>query len=1607
MTNSSNPNNQPEPRPKPRLLLLLLSRTGIALGLILLALVAGGTWWLWTLIRQELGPLVQKNLSQTLQRPVQLGQVERFSLTGLRFGQTSVPATPTDPDHASVKAIDVAFNPLQVLFTRTLKLDVTLIGADAYIEQDKQGLWVRIPPQTQQKPGPIQINPNTIRVKNTKAVLVAYPKPGNRRVPFAIAQINGIGHLLNQNQQLFNYELGGQPVNGGSFEIQGESRLKTNQSNLKLQGQNLWVADLSRLIKLPLEVLSGRADGNLTVQVDPKRPQPFVFGTAGLKAVTAKLDRLPQPFINTQGTLRFQKTQVGLENVSTNFGKIPLLANGTLDTQGDFNINARVPAVSVANLQDTVKVNPPVPATGEFAADLAVRGPILNPIVLGTFANIKPIRIDRVDFSAIRSQFAFSTATASITVKGFQAIPAAGGQITGAGTIGLLPKSRVGLNVVAQNLPGDAIARLYGVSPQIKIGTVEANTQVSGMVGNLQTAVNWQAPQATYPASGTLKIITAGKDTLLLRDTVLNVAGGTVRVGGQLASGRWQAGGSAAGIQLERIAQVPPALQAPLSGTFNLSGTTASFKPGAFSIQGAASLNVAGGAVTASKIQLTGDQGQVLGTVTGVQLGGILPQLSPQVQGRLDGKFNLSSSLSAFKLENIRGTAQGSLNVGGGKVTASNVQLSGGRWQVLGTAGGIQLGQILPQLTPQLQATLRDGRFNLSGSLVAIKPETVQGNLSGSLQVAGGTVTATKFQLLSGRWQGSFAANGVELGPLAQEALLSRFGKGGFIPGVRGSLSGNVNASGSLANLNLAAIQASGQLRLLDLAAGGLNFDPVISGSVNLAPGQGANLQLAGAQERISLVLSPTYRPVSFLFQLASATATGRTQGNTLLVRSDNFPISIFKAIAPLPAVLAAQPFSGTLDANLAINLNTYAVDGNLAIAKPVLASFVGDQFTAQFRYANGVGTLTRGELTQGQGVYAISGVVTPSPNDTQFQGQVKIAQAQIQNILTAVQSLDLQNTGGSQVTAYGSAADVTTVPVGLPQASLLTQLRRFSEIEALLQQQRSQQQASPLSSLAELKGTFGGEISLKGSLKTGVAAKFALGGQNWQWKNYKFNQLIAQGSFENGVLTLIPVRIEFGQALLAFSGQLGTKQQSGQLRVRNFPVDVLNNFVQLPVAFTGQLNTTATVAGSLQNPRAAGDLQLINGTLNQKPINSAQASFSYDNARLNLGSKVVVAGSNEPIQITGSVPYALPFAAVKPDSDQITLDVNVQNQGLGVLNLLTNQVAWQGGQGRVQLQVRGTIKQPLATGTATVNNATISAQALPGEPLTQVTGLARFNRDRIQVERIQGNFSRGNVQAKGVIPIFANLKPNDPDQANPLTVNLNQLVLNLKDRYQGGASGNVVITGAAFSPIIGGDLRLANGKVLLTQQVAAAAKAALSGGATPASGAAQQQKLGKDSSLTPSPPPPLTPSSPVVAFNNLQVTLGKGIAVILPPILNFQVAGGLIVNGSLNNPRPQGNIRLTGGDVNLFTTQFTLARGYKRQTVTFLPKQALDPNLHLRLVAVVPEVTQSPNQVPNSPFNVSSGSGQSISSRATDFGSLQTVRVQAQITGPAQPTFR
>ncbi len=72
------------------------------------------------------------------------------------------------------------------------------------------------------------------------------------------------------------------------------------------------------------------------------------------------------------------------------------------------------------------------------------------------------------------------------------------------------------------------------------------------------------------------------------------------------------------------------------------------------------------------------------------------------------------------------------------------------------------------------------------------------------------------------------------------------------------------------------------------------------------------------------------------------------------------------------------------------------------------------------------------------------------------------------------------------------------------------------------------------------------------------------------------------------------------------------------------------------------------------------------------------------------------------------------------------------------------------------------------------------------------------------------------------------------------------------------------------------------------------------------------------------------------VSFANLRLELGDRIRVTRPPILNFVATGNLIINGTLDAPLPNGVITLKSGQVNLFTTQFNLERGYPKPPSLF-----------------------------------------------------------------------
>ncbi|MBD2411423.1 translocation/assembly module TamB domain-containing protein [Nostoc calcicola FACHB-3891] len=1700
MTRSPNPGNDREPR-NPRLNLLLLKRSSLVVGIILLGGIAACVWWARNYVYKDLAPLVQQNLEQLLGRPIKLGRVERFSLSGLRFASLSIPATATDADQLTAKAVDVEFSLLQVILTRKLPLNVTLVQPNVYIQQDRDGRWVTAEVKSTEGAGAIQTELQTLQIVDGNVELSPASAPTKPKGSVVINQFGGVAKFLPDNKGI-GYEINGQLTRGGAVKISGETQLKTQQTNLKVVAQALQASDVSRLIELPIVLQAGQIDADLGVAIPSNPSQIAITGTATPNQVTAQIENIPQKFANSNGRLIFQGQAIALNNLTTNFGKVPIIANGAVNTQTGFNISAQIKPVSAKNLLDTLKISSPVVAIGEVQANIKLQGLLQEPVLSGTASNTKPVQIDRVQFKSVNTNFRLgvSKKTSQLAVSNLKLVPASGGEITGSGQatlndrvkfniladeisgdvlarsygftppikvgnvsakaeitgslgkqplalnvsslqmqppaggqilgngqIQLAPQGNVSFNIQAQNLPGDAIANTNNTSSAIKIGTISANAKISGTLGNLRTVVQLQAPTASYPTTGKVVIAQQGQN-ILLPSAVFNVAGGTITASGRVAQQRWQAFVNAQNFQLNRFQQIPPEFQAVLrNAALNLSGSTASFQPSTIQATGQANLNVAGGTLNLRNINLDAGRWQAVANASQIQL----QQIPPEFQGVLsNATLNLSGTTASFEPSTIQATGRANLNVAGGRLNLRNINLDAGRWQAVANASQIQLNRFSPQLRGRLSSNVKltgttesfqladiraAGQIRASQLAQLAQPLTAQFQWNGQQIIVERATTAGA--IASGAIAVQLPQTGTpEIASFNLNVLAQNFNlkNTGFqVPGDL-ALAGLLDFNGKITGTP-STPQATGNIRLRNFNVSNLAFDPVLTGDVNFQAGQGARLQLAGKQDRIAVNLGADYRPTSFLVKRGGAVSTGRTQGDNLIINAQQFPIALVGGFLPDNRL---KPLAGQLSGNLVVNLNNYAVSGDVGIINPRVARVSADEFRGNINYADGAASLTNGQLRLGNSNIALSGNLQTG-NDPKFQVQANLNQTRIEQLLQAFNIFDFQDLGsGLESPTLAGAEALNTTPVSLPNADLKTQLEYFSKIKTSLaeQQQADTQKPAALPTLAELTGALSGAITASGSLKSGLNADFNLQGDNWKWGEYAINQVTARGNFADGVVTLSPLSVGINQGLIAFSGQLGTEELSGNLNIASLPLSLLQPFIEkYPVNVTGQLNATANLQGSLKDPRVNGSASLANATLNQQTVQTGQLKFDYNNARVNFDSTLLLTGT-QPIAITGSIPAALPFVAVKPDNNQISVNAKVNNEGLALLNVFTNnQVSWVNGEGEVDVNVQGTLNQPIINGTARVNNATFTAQAL-SEPLTKVTGTILFNGDTINVENIQGNYNQGLVAASGILPIFT------PEQgaSNPLSVSIEkQLDFKVPALYEGGVSGNAVIRGTALKPIIGGEIQLSNGQVIVGKSATDSSTAATT--SEPTSITLNTPETNTNNTVTtpetntnntvttPETSAPTRPNLPV-EFADLRLILGDDVrvttesllgfvpggAALSQPLLSFDAKGDLTINGTLAKPLPEGLIRLTGGRLSLFTTEFTLARGYEH-TARFTPSLGLDPILDVRLVAIVPEASAISDRILESPL-----SAEISDASVNNFGTLRTVRVQARATGPA-----
>jgi translocation and assembly module TamB len=1678
--------------------------------LLLLGSTGFGLIYGWYLIQRRLIPLIETEAGDYLHRPLKLGALRSLSLTGASFGKSALPSTPENPDFVTTQEVKVNFAPLHFLRQQELKLDLTLVKPDVYIEQAESKLWTPTDfGSGKESTAKIKVEVQSIQLDRGQLSLVAFNSQTNNLNPAVIANIDQI--TVRPQSDTIKFDATAELIQGGKFTVDGKGYSKTGIIDLDLIARQLKASEVSNLLALPIELKQGNLDGKLGITLKDK-PIPELQGALELDNVSLQIPGLVKPFSGSQGKLRFEGSEINFNRLATNFGEVAGLASGSLNlaATGNYQIDTQVKPVAAQKVIEALELDAPVPIKGTIGGNVAVRGSLEAPVVKFDLATTSPSRIDRVDFQAINADL--ELVGTNLNVRQFTSSPKGGGTIVGNGQFQLDGLQNLAFNVQAAGVSAKAIARSYQTQLPVNIGQISGQTNISAQATDLST-LRFRNSKANFDlGNGIVELdnLDYGKGVWSSKLTASGVEFGSLPIGK----------GSA-----------PTIAQGLVTGVFDVSGTKDFGNLNQVKAKGQANLNTVGGKVAVPKIAIDRGNWTADAKTKNLKLQSLFPDLPDEFNDNLSGKFYLAGNIPDRAQPQTLINGFGDLALAQGQVKVDDLKIVDRDWTAIAQGTNLKLKE-LSSSTPDQFAGLVNGRVKLAGTTDNITPEGIKATGNGSLTLPEGVFQAQKLAIANGKFNAQVTPQQVDLSlfadPNSDELEL------------KGKLGGNLAVAGKVDNLTPSAVTAKGNLSfsqgidlleqplstaiawdgkrlnvlqargdgldaqgyivlnkaffsdipdklaaveyfefdvpqarrielkklrvplpswatnldytgkadfsgdisgvpyalkingnlgLQDFRVENLNFAPFLAGNVQVSP-EGVKLNLQEALttpllptagkfnqssrplDRIKLVLNPDFSPVSLAFVQDYFAVTGTSESEILNLTTANVPIELLKTMAlkseefAVSKNLALQPVKGNMSGDFTFNLKTLATTGtNVVIENPALASIRGDRLAGNFQYVDGYFSVQDAEFEQRDSIYKLTGNLSQKPDDLELDGQVTVDGGQIQDILVALQIFEL--TDFARIFSdrtYGKASDLyqpATSPqkqalfdLGLKDAPVFDQLQLLSAIQAWLASAQKERQTALVPDLKNLRGTFEGQINLFGSLNKGITSEFDFVGQEWRWGNLTGEKIIAQGSLREGILTLLPISVQLQDLTksnlvqnnvsptLLFTGTFGGSTQSGQLRLVDMPMKLIEQLFSFPSepVVDGLINATASIAGSKDNPQARGEISIDNASLNDTSIQSTKGSFNYKQSRLEFSASSIIAKNADPLILRGSVPYQLPFAQAKPQSDRLELQLNVKDKGLALLDIFSRgELKWIDGTGNIALDLTGILdrQQKLprklsAQGVANLKNATISAKSLPKNLITKINSQIFFDLDNVRVNNFEGDFGGGKITAAGSIPF------NETVPLNPLTINFNNIqTVAIPKLYNGGVRGNLQILGKATEPNITGDLTLFDGTILLTNE----------GDNDEAKSTNFSDRL----NAIARPDAVQQGIAAVTQYKNLKLRLGKDIQISQQPLFTFTATGNLDINGTFFQPSPNGTIMLKRGQLNLFTTQLNLSRDYQN-TARFSSNNAIDPFLDVLLVGSAIEASNrnvpselSPTEIPDSGLTT-----------------LETIRISAKVKGYA-----
>ncbi len=990
-------------------------------GVSLLGLGVAGFFGLDYFIRRKLPGLLDEQLTEFVNRPVKVGDVKYWSLSGIILENSSIPATENDPNYVKAKAINIGFNLIPLLFTRTLPISINLIQPDVYVEQDKQGEWVRLnldPRDEGELPFDIDAKVNLRRAK--VAVL-----PQALKNPFAVEDINGYLNYSENKAWQLQYGINATLVKG-KVDIDGFTQLTTYKSQVNARIDNLSLPDLSNYVKdnLPLTIPSGKLNANLRIDLPSlsELAKVKVNGSANVGRLQVKSPQLKVP-VNAIANLNFDGQRVSFGDTRASYGNLTTAVSGAADLDKGFDLRVNTNSFNIGNLLKTTKLKSPVDINGNLQAELLLKGDAKNPILLGKVFSNKGIVVDKTAFSKVNTVFGGNFK--QVVLQEFRATPATGGDIFAKGKVSfpkLLPevkdfsKSKISLDFDARIANPGAIVASYGVTDDmVKLGRLLADGEVSGTIANPQGALSWELPDAEADIVGRVSgggNVRLARNLISLDNTSLRTAEGRVNIDGRanLATNNWNAAVNANRLALnpflakvenvgERIKQSRIFLR---RADINLAGSLNNFNPGSIRGDVDANLNVNQG-----NVLVDGNLNRGILTananVRGINVNKFVPELplavtvantKANVSGRLNDLLD-NKSFDLAKLDSFRASVNGNLILpevkGRGRVDFNgNGNFATNNWNLVANANSLPISSLLSAEQKQQfrlnqlnqPVTLRRGNVRLAGNLDIINDfdfNKVNGSADLNLGVNNGSVRVDG-NLNRGILQGNVNANSIAANPFLPELPIPV-----TVANTKVNVSGRLNQLLELESFDLDKLN---QLNSFRATANGRLILPGSRGDINFnANGNLAtnNLQAVVNANRISLNQLVKNSPLPVTVNNSRVNVTGKI--NQLLANNfDNLnaDVNANLAVAQGSVRAIANLNNGRIASNInANNVNTSILCRSFDIQCPELS-----QLSAKLNLAGEVKPIFSGNPIL---IQANQGYVTTLQQELNAKGQIVV----------------------------------------------------------------------------------------------------------------------------------------------------------------------------------------------------------------------------------------------------------------------------------------------------------------------------------------------------------------------------------------------------------------------------------------------------------------------------------------------------------------------------------------------------------------------------------------------------------------------------------------